>query len=436
MKPIDPSSHPSFMIKPDERSFQKDQDLQDSYVKILFAKQKVAATKKRMAKEMSEFTEKLYNPAVPEREISQTEKLHFELGLERKSTNCGMFLSMLSSEGKVLWECESSDPHVGTTLFVFKAEIGGQTIKVMFDSGASGNFIPKSIADKLKLPRVKCSPVKVTVASNTIVECDQQVDIPLRIGAYKARIPALILPNDLDIDLILGTAWQNTLHKGRITLCAEDRTLDFEYKNVPHTVYCQDPPLPPQADIMEFPVIKRKTAVEDLNFWLDTEHKGWTEADCKFMDDLISRNEDLPCFILDTTKDDSSSRNSEVEMEAGVGDDTPHGWEAPSTEESSTCHRVTKVGSFEVKTDEDVDEAPIPGMEEVIERLKANPNSVKVFTEDMADFNPEGKPPVSAIPLTEEGQRNPPFRRAHRMGVRESEACMKQVQELLDKGYI
>ena len=78
MKPIDPSSHPSFMINPDERSFQKDQHLQDLYVLNLFAKlskrkpdekQKVAA-QKRMAKEMSEFTERLYNPAVTEREIS------------------------------------------------------------------------------------------------------------------------------------------------------------------------------------------------------------------------------------------------------------------------------------------------------------------------------------------------------------------------------
>ena len=85
----------------------------------------------------------------------------------------------------------------------------------------------------------------------------------------------------------------------------------------------------------------------------------------------------------------------------------------PPTEDSATCHRVAKTGSFEVKTDEDHDEASIPGMDKVIDRLKSNPNSVKVFTEDMADFDPNGKTPVSAIPLTEEGQRNPPFRRAH-----------------------
>ena len=257
MKPIDPSSHPSFSSVSTGRSFQKDQHLQDLYVLALFAKlskrkpdakQKVMATK-RMAKEMSEFTERLYNPTVPEREISQSEKLHLELGLAPQKSTCnGTFLSMLSSKGQVLWECESSDPKLGNTLFVFKADTGGQSIEVMFDSGASGNFIPKSIADKLKLPRVKCPAVKVTVASNTIVECNQQVIVPLQIGSHKARIHALILPNDRDIDLILGTAWQNTLHKGRITLCAEDRTIDFGYKGKSHTIVCQNPPLPPQVD--------------------------------------------------------------------------------------------------------------------------------------------------------------------------------------------
>ena len=137
MKPIDPSSHPSFSSDSSRRSFQRDQHLQDLYVLALYAKlskrkpdakQKVMATK-RMAKEMSEFTERLYNPTVPEREISQSEKLHLEPGLTpRKSTCNGMFLSMLSSKGQVLWECESSDPKVGNTLFVFKADTCGQSI--------------------------------------------------------------------------------------------------------------------------------------------------------------------------------------------------------------------------------------------------------------------------------------------------------------------
>ena len=54
----------------------------------------------------------------------------------------------------------------------------------------------------------------------------------------------------------------------------------------------------------------------------------------------------------------------------------------------------------------------------------------------MSEFNPEGKTPVSAVTLKDEAWSNIPFRRAHRMGLKESEACLKQIQELLEKGYI
>ena len=419
MKPLVPSSHLIDNSSPTGRSFHEDQHLQELRVLAFLTKlskrkpnaEQQEQAKKRMAKEMCRFAEKVYNPIPPKREITQTEKLHHEHGLVQQKTRLGPSLSMLSSEGRVLWECESSDPKVGSTLFVFKANMGGQSIEVMFDSGASGNFIPKSIVDKHKLSRESCPTVKVTVASNKVVECNEQVTVAIQVGSYKARVTALVLPNNLDIDLILGTAWQNTLHKGRITLSSEERTLDFRYKGNSHRVVCIDPPLPPQANALDIPVINRGTAVEDLNFWLDPERKGWTEADCKFMDELSSRGEDLPCFILDATKDDQPQL-------------------------AATCHRVKKVGSFEVQTDEDHDEAPITGMDKVIDKLKSNPHSVQVFTEDMTEFNPTGKTPVSAIPLTEEGQRNPPFRKAHRMGVKESEACLKQLQELLDKGYI
>ena len=288
-----------------ESTYERDQQLQDLYVLALYfklSKRKPTArqterVKAKMAKEMYDFTERLYNPRQPNHEISLSGKKSFNEPV------VGPRLSMISNEGQVLWECESSDPKIGSTLFVFKAEIGGQAIEVMFDSGASGNFIPKSVADKLKLPREACQAVKVTVASNTVVECTEQVTVPLQVGAYKARVPALVLPNNLDIDLILGTAWQNTLHKGRITLCSEDRTLSFGHKEKRHEILCLDPPLPPQADTMTYPVIKRGTAVEDIEFWLDPERKGWTEDDHRFMNDMIARGEDFPCFILNLNKE-------------------------------------------------------------------------------------------------------------------------------------
>ena len=70
-----------------------------------------------------------------------------------------------------------------------------------------------------------------------------------------------------------------------------------------HEILCLDPPLPPQADTMTYPVIKRGTAAEDIEFWLDPERKGWIEDDHRFMNDMIARGEDFPCFILNLNKE-------------------------------------------------------------------------------------------------------------------------------------
>ena len=60
-----------------------------------------------------------------------------------------------------------------------------------------------------------------------------------------------------------------------------------------------------------YPVIKRGTAVEDIEFWLDPERKGWTEDDHRFMNDMIARGEDFPCFILNLNKENDLSRSDQ-----------------------------------------------------------------------------------------------------------------------------
>ena len=140
----------------DQSAYQRDQHLQDLYVLALFSKmskrkptaRQTEQAKTQMAQEMHKFTERLYNPVQPNCEVSHTGKSPFN-GLDVvQKPNAEQRLSMIGEKGQVLWECESSDPVMGNTLFVFKAEIDGRTVKVMFDSGASGNFIPKFIADK------------------------------------------------------------------------------------------------------------------------------------------------------------------------------------------------------------------------------------------------------------------------------------------------
>ena len=199
MAPLAANLHKDSSIL-DQSAYQRDQHLQDLYVLALFSKmskrkptaRQTEQAKIQMAKEMHKFTERLYNPVQPNCEVSHTGKKSPFNGLDVvKKPIAEQRLSMIGEEGQVLWECESSDPVMGNTLFVFKAEIDGRTVKVMFDSGASGNFIPKFIADKYNLTRESCPAVNVTVASNTTVSCTERVTIPLQVGAYKTRVSAL-----------------------------------------------------------------------------------------------------------------------------------------------------------------------------------------------------------------------------------------------------
>ncbi len=386
----------------------EEQRLLQLYSKLVKSKFTDKAHQRNAAKTMFEFTKRHYdhvNGTSPSEQSNATQKAAARVARH------GPTLNMLSHDGALLWECETSGPN-GNTLFVFDAQLlddDGVTVKSMYDTGASGNFVTMSFVNQHKLHRTSCPIVKVTVASNKIVECSQLVKVPIVVGTYHALIPALVLPNDLDVDLILGTAWQNTLHKGRITTCTEDRTIEFGHKGKRHTIVCHDPPLPNESESMNltFDLINQSTATDNIHFWMDPERKGWTEADHKFYDQLKAEGTDLPCYLLRCVN-----------------------------ESVAVCNRVKKEGSFEVKVGDDVDDDPIPGMESRVEQLRTNEHAIKVFTEDMSAFDPNGKTPVSAIPLKEEAWSNIPFRRAHRMGIKESEACLKQIQELLEKGYI
>ena len=72
---------------------------------------------------------------------------------KHSQTHQGPTLNMLSHDGAVLWECETAGPN-GNTLFVFEAQLpdsDAKPVRTMYDTGASGNFVTKSLADLHKL---------------------------------------------------------------------------------------------------------------------------------------------------------------------------------------------------------------------------------------------------------------------------------------------
>ena len=81
-------------------------------------------------------------------------------------------------------------------------------------------------------------------------------------------------------------------------------------------------------------MINRRTGIEDIQFWLDPERKGWTKADHEFYDQLKANGEDMPCYLLRCVKE-------LVDVEAQRTTPMPEEAEAIlASIKAATCHRV------------------------------------------------------------------------------------------------
>ena len=336
-------------------------------------------------------------------------------------------LTHMTKEGDITWCTEELVADLCTVhpnekqrsptsnlLYVFKAYICGTAARAMFDSGASGNFITRKMAVSQRLKLRHVPDIKVTVANNEHMTCNQIAMIPLEIGPYSAEVPALVINNELnDLDLILGTAWQNTLSGGDIQLSAHQRSFTFrpsgESKVI--TVCCSERPLPDKASMKHafLDIITGAEGVENVKFWHSNPEEGykgekWTEEDKAFIKSSACQEGTsmIPYFVLKLV---------------------------------TKSKGIVKEGSFETEVENDTDESQLDGTQEVVDRLLKEYGDF-LFGEDLPNFDGDGKPAVVAIPLQAEHAHEKPFNKARRMGLKELEALKKQLDELLEKGYI
>ena len=125
----------------------EEQRLLQLYSKLVNSKFKDKAHQENATKTMFEFTKKHYdqvNGTSPSERSNATQKAAAQVMRQ------GPTLNMISHDGALLWECETSGPN-GNTLFVFDAQLSdddGVTLKSMYDTGASGNFVTMSFANQ------------------------------------------------------------------------------------------------------------------------------------------------------------------------------------------------------------------------------------------------------------------------------------------------
>jgi hypothetical protein len=75
------------------------------------------------------------------------------------------------------------------------------------DDGARGNFISKSLVERLKIPTDLTDPIPVTFGNKTTGFITQKASVKLRIQKYQDSLTFLVTDN-LNYDLILGKTWR------------------------------------------------------------------------------------------------------------------------------------------------------------------------------------------------------------------------------------
>ena len=89
-----------------------------------------------------------------------------------------------------------------------EAEVKNQKLSVLIDSGATGNFIKKSVAQKLGIVTNPTKAIKIVHMANkgTEVVDSTATNMPYKIGDYQAQANFDLIPLAYH-DVILGILW-------------------------------------------------------------------------------------------------------------------------------------------------------------------------------------------------------------------------------------
>jgi len=123
-----------------------------------------------------------------------------------------------------------------TRLQVFRGVVNGQTVNILLDSGAAGNFISKSFVDEYRLVSKKRNPTgpvaQATMADGTAYDLDEYVHrAKIKIKDYRDTVDLDVVPLDSAYQVILGQPW---LEKYNPKIDFEKKTVAFTHRSCRH----------------------------------------------------------------------------------------------------------------------------------------------------------------------------------------------------------
>jgi hypothetical protein len=101
-----------------------------------------------------------------------------------------------------------SDP---TVRMMFAGRAAGTNVSILFDSGASGNFVSSSFARQTGIS-VNPAQQKVRLGSDDVVTPEGEANVYLKIGTYQQSVRCVVMPLLHEVDVILGQKFMSA-HK-------------------------------------------------------------------------------------------------------------------------------------------------------------------------------------------------------------------------------
>ena len=377
---------------------------------------------------------------------------------KRNSDGEGWTLNSITATGSLRVNYCNQDN--GSTLLTWIGRLRGTQpahLSFMYDSGASSNFTCDRFVQKhhLKLQQLdvdKRSTVKV--ADGSVYNISHSVRLPVSMGTHKTEILCLVVPMPLDVDVILGTPWVKDINEeSDLSVNVKKSKLSFVRGGRKHVINCSNPlntlrNLALKHD--HFDIISATQAEKDLHFW---SRQSNSKHDAFFISNMFVDKDKATCRSPSYLHDNpalstallQAMKKAEVKAHllAAANKDTAESsvekfyanvilhWNELVSKEQG---KIKKNGSFEDHTAEDPDEVDDwPEVQHYREKLMNK--FADVLAETLPPLSHHDHPP-SRIRLQPGKESDPPFKKAYRMSSAELEALRKQLDELLEKGYI
>ncbi|KAJ3687587.1 hypothetical protein LUZ61_016751 [Rhynchospora tenuis] len=113
--------------------------------------------------------------------------------------------------------------------FKFQGTVKGRTILMLLDTGSTTSFLDLKLAESIKLPITKTSPMMVTVANGQKMKCDAKcVGVKWEVQGYHFKSDLRLI--ELGVyDMILGNDWLEDISP--LFLDMKSKTLKFNWGN-------------------------------------------------------------------------------------------------------------------------------------------------------------------------------------------------------------